>query len=1035
MRFASTINLTIIVMMIIIYLNEMRNISMFIFNFNYIKDLAKIIMNEKCNSIYCEAETDRYQIAKNSYNLLMPNDVFNAKTYIIFTFIISIMIFIYYYSMLVDFEKHPSNSITITILFICILVTIIIARYTPYDEQGYLNYYKNLYSDGNPNAHTISIGFVVFFIVCVVLILVYQLLITKGNLTTFTEYWNTGKAQDITTVLTTLYNNKDTIIEILKLTCFFISITLVFNLMNIVMSFRNNTTPMLKTKTLTWSLQNSLATHKDYKITENNKKNYYIEKDNKKEYLISSEYDKIKSLTETEKEKNILNSGANISSALDVLIAFEELTNVVLYGHTTETNTVYVSTLKKIITDNFTKLEKEKPNNEANEKNTSELSLIFDKKVSIPNNYGTDERGIEYDHYINKNDRNEDYEYTADISYGNPNVFYEKYWHMNDTTDGEFLDTYHYFVPTNLNLYKGANLYRIMTDIAYFIIIISVVLSFIYGTYSLFNDRDDDNENVIKRIWDILFPLFALVVFLTYIIVFIRFNTNFNKDVVYKCLDCSYKRALNKLNNIVNPYIRMYDTKITTGNKNYLHHYIISNVFYSLLSGNINLVDADTTRAINTAFDGKHYKGISEINTNRLKLTEMNDSILNNDNQFREYYKSRYGDLYNTSTTAEIDKLYNVFLNIFGAYSGTPVSDTDIDAYFKTTILNKETILKIFNIIKRCFELFNVERFNNNLVYYNNRDKGRSDANKITIDSFKNFKFYKDGDKLIPHKFILVLTKNTDYDTFVGDTTTTTATKTKFEAVLKDKLGITITTTTATATTAATDTTDMTPILKNDITDEDSINPKEDIRDKNVIKIIAKYLLILGHLNYNRVEYNREVATGTETQEIVDANRKKIFELKTLNLYKLISNVSYNDTYDGLDDTFITITDIAAGIETGKINDTKYKTLTYIYNYLETKYVSLSSNNNKNYLLNVIQSVNNTLNNDDKTIIPATENKTSKYIFADYIKELKTPLKYEDEDEILNKAIHTSTTSFETTYYMNILILGCYIFFTTIKSV
>jgi len=1021
MRFASTINLTIIVMMIIIYLNEMRNISMFIFNFNYIKDLAKIIMNEKCNSIYCEAETDRYQIAKNSYNLLMPNDVFNAKTYIIFTFIISIMIFIYYYSMLVDFEKHPFNSKAITFLFICILVTIIIARYSPYDEQGYLNYYKNLYNDGNPNPHTISIGFVVFFIVCVVLILVYQLLITKGNLTTFTEYWNTGNSMKFTEAFSNLYKDKDTIIEILKLTCFFISITLVFNLMNIVMSFRNNTTPMLKTATLTWSLQNSLATHKDYKITDSNKGNYYIEKDNKKEYFIASEYDNIKSLTETEKEKNILNSGANISSALDILIAFEELTNVVLYGHT-EANTGYVATLKKIINDNFTKLNDNKDKNEANNKNTSELSLIFDKKVSIPNDYGTDTRGVQYDHYINNNDRNEDYEYTADISYGNPNVFYEKYWHMNDT-EGEFLDTYHYFVPTNLNLYKGANLYRILTDIAYFIIIISVVLTGIYGTYSLFNDRDDDNENVFKRIWDILFPLFALVVFLTYIIVFIRFNTNFNKDVVYKCLDCSYKRALNKLNNIVNPYIRMYDTKITTGNKNYLHHYIISNVFYSLLSGNINLVDEDGTRAINTAYDGKNYKGIDEIKTNRLKLTEMNDSLLNNDNQFREYYKSRYGDLYNTSTTAEIDNIYNVFLNIFGAYSGTS-SVTDIDAYFKTTVLKKDTIFKIFRIIKRCFELFKVERFNNNLVYYNNRDKGRGDdAKKITIDSFKNFKFYKDGDKLIPHKFILVLTKKADYDTFVGDIT---ATKTKFETVLTSNLGITITTKAATATTAATDTTDMTPILNNDITDEDSINPKEDIQDKNVIKIIAKYLLILGHLNYNRVEYNREV---------VDANRKKIFELKTLNLYKLISNVSYNDTYDGLDDTFIKISDIAAGIVIGKITDTKYKTLTYIYNYLETKYVSLSSNNNKNYLLNVIQSVNNTLNNDDKTIIPATENKTSKYIFADYIKELKTQLKYEDEDEILNKAIHISTTSFETTYYMNILILGCYIFFTTIKSV
>ena len=54
---ASTINLTIFIMMIIIYLNEMRNISMFIFNFNYIKDLSKIVMEQKCNNIRCVYRT------------------------------------------------------------------------------------------------------------------------------------------------------------------------------------------------------------------------------------------------------------------------------------------------------------------------------------------------------------------------------------------------------------------------------------------------------------------------------------------------------------------------------------------------------------------------------------------------------------------------------------------------------------------------------------------------------------------------------------------------------------------------------------------------------------------------------------------------------------------------------------------------------------------------------------------------------------------------------------------------------------------
>jgi hypothetical protein len=137
-------------MMIIIYLNEMRNITTFIFNFNYIKDLSKIIMNEKCNNIYCEAETDRYNIAKNSYKLLLPNDIFNSKTYIIFTFIVSIMIFIYYYYLLFGGSSSSSSSggggyyYVLNLLLLAILLGIIIYRYVPNDEAGYLNYFGKI---------------------------------------------------------------------------------------------------------------------------------------------------------------------------------------------------------------------------------------------------------------------------------------------------------------------------------------------------------------------------------------------------------------------------------------------------------------------------------------------------------------------------------------------------------------------------------------------------------------------------------------------------------------------------------------------------------------------------------------------------------------------------------------------------------------------------------------------------------------------------------------------------------------------------
>jgi hypothetical protein len=1077
MKFASTINLTIITMMIIIYLNEMRNISAFIFNFTYIKDLARIIMDEKCNHVYCEAETDRYQIAKNSYRLLMPNDVFNSKTYIIFAFIVSIMIFIYYYRMLDlgnyegTLQKHTAYVLIHAFLLI-ILLGMIIYRYTPHDEAGYLNYFK-YFSQGSSQSNGFAsvVGLLMYLGIPLSIVL-----LKLWN----EKLWKAGNVPE---------NNITSINIFVALCCFIASITLMFNLMNIVMSFRTNTTPILKTKCLGWSLQQSFKGHDEHIINKDNKGGFA---DSTTTKTIEAEYDNIKSLTnETDtatKPKNLLERcGANISSALDVLIAFEELTNVVINGLSTEDNkhTTYVETLKNIINKNFTKIYSERDTPYTQD--TSEFALIFDKKVSIPNMYGpigkedpriNDVPRFSSEHSVNSNDRNKDYVYTADISYDNANVFYEKYWDMNDT-EHDFLWRYDYFVPTYLfgTGTNRPNLLKILNYVATFTVSIVVALAIICSC--LYISESTQNKDIFKKIfniktlYDLLIPFIALVVFLTFIIVFIRFNTNFNKNVVYKCLDCSYKRALNKLNTVVSPYIRMYDNKITTGNKNYLSHYIVTNVFYSILSGNINLND-DQDRAINKSYDDKYYYGTDGIKSNRLKFTDMNNSILSNDNQFREYYKSRYSDLYKSVAD---DEIYKVFLNIF-ACPTVPTTADEIDTYFKDIILKRDTIRKMYSIIKKCFELFNEETFNNNLIYYNNRDPTRNSTNdtQITIESYKYFAFYKNGDKLIPHQFILKL-KNKEYDAFIG--TGAAGFNTEFSTTLS-KFSPPIDT-------------DMTPILS-DISDEDSINQTPEVRNKNLIKIIAKYLLILGHINYNGCEYN------LYDDETI---KNEIYELRTRNLYKLFSNVSYNDTFE-IDDTFTSInfegtdklirikidkdkagtgytsaptikieggggtgatatatlnTDktlksikvdtagagytsaptikIEGGGGTGaeakaylgieyKITNPNYKTLTYMYNYLETKYVSLSSNNNKNYLLNVVKSINNTLNNDDKTIT-ASGSKDSKYLFAKKINEMKVPPEYEDEDAIYTKADYISTTSFEATYYMNLLILICFI--------
>jgi hypothetical protein len=209
-----------------------------------------------------------------------------------------------------------------------------------------------------------------------------------------------------------------------------------------------------------------------------------------------------------------------------------------------------------------------------------------------------------------------------------------------------------------------------------------------------------------------------------------------------------------------------------------------------------------------------------------------------------------------------------------------------------------------------------------------------------------------------------------------------------------------------------TDATDITKILE-EKDEEDLLSQASDIekkQDKNLIKIIAKYLLILGHINYNRIEYN-DVSS--------DMNKKKdIYERKSYYLYRLISNILYDDTYD-INDTFKTKLN-----EELLITNAKYYNLTYIYNYLETKYVVISPNSNKNYLINIIKSINNKINDDDKTL--NTDAKNARYLFREKINNKNNPEEYDNEEDILTIANNISTSSLIATYVCNIVVLTLY---------
>ena len=1086
---ASTINLTIFIMMIIIYLNEMRNISMFIFNFNYIKDLSKIVMEQKCNNIYCEAETDRYQIAKNSYNLRMPNDVFNSKTYTIFVFIISILVFIYYHYIL--FEKKTGGGsksyYALNIFLLIILLTIIIYRYVPNDDAGYLNYFKD-----TPQLLGIIIGVSLAFIAGILI-----------------NYVNT----DIKNYNTYL--------------CYMLSIIVLINLMNIVMTFRSNTKPMLKTKSLLWSIKKSINNYVNNSDMSADKLTY-IGDDLKDEIVDLKELIKDGKYNKTTKQ--------TIAYYMKILIAFKELSKIYSKSLSNDTGSVadYIKKLKKDIKENVNNIKKDDETTEA-DADIYELSLIFDKEINLPITYDGGE------HRTNANTANAEYVYTADISYDNPNLFYEKYWDMNEIGNNwfiiipQFLHRYDYFTPTFLFGGWRPNLFKILMLIIVSIVVL-LLIDFVLKLLSITSDTE-----IFKNI----LPLFMLAILILFIISFVSFNTWFNKYVVYKCLDSSYKRSLNKLNNITTPYIRLYDNKIVNGNKNYLRNYIITNVFYSLLNGNIKLnddakinkvyeaiqattetqtmmrqmiklitgvsafydktepektaksaentanrtttkqniidltttgkfldkiktsineivdaaIDADKTKiadsidiiiaklntstpsvkinielttptqekdkealelakkvendlskiltnieelktkllktadtpseAINSKDD---YYNIPKIKSSRLQFTNINSGNLSDENGFRDYYKGTFKDIYDKKyNPANADKLYKVFGGLFA--DPTPLQPTDttgIDTYFKTTIINQSNVKQIYYIIKKCFNLFDESKFNSNLAYYNdaeNKQKG------INISSYNKFSFYKYNNKIIPYKFVLKLNNTSERDEFTKDLRQDE--KDEFDVIVKE-LGFPA---------------DTTKILDNN--DEDLLSQASDIemkQNKNLIKIIAKYLLILGHINYNRIEYN--ALTGATT----DNDKKNIYEKKTYNLYKLISDTLYNDTYD-IDDTFKT-----TGATKLLITDQRYKNLTYIYNYLETKYVSISSNNNNsNYLMNIIKSINNKINDDDKTF--KNVSKDAKYLFRDYIDRKDNKEDYENEEEILTIANNISTTTLGGTYIFNIILL------------
>ena len=74
--------------------------------------------------------------------------------------------------------------------------------------------------------------------------------------------------------------------------------------------------------------------------------------------------------------------------------------------------------------------------------------------------------------------------------------------------------------------------------------------------------------------------------------------------------------------------------------------------------------------------------------------------------------------------------------------------------------------------------------------------------------------------------------------------------------------------------------------------------------------------------------------------------------------------------------------------------------------------------------MNTIKSINNKINDEDKTL--NTDSKSARYLFSKAVYDMKNPRDYEIEDEILNTANSVSTSTFASTYIINIILLIIY---------
>ena len=284
------------VIMIIIFLNELKNITLSFLKINYLKDVADINIKKHCNNIYCEAETGRFNLAKNSYDLLLPNDNFNTKTYYYTILFVIVLLFIdlmykfwKYNDLFIPYLSNINGEYFITylklfpyilsFLIVFILTVMIIRRYAPTSSKGYKAYFNTDNDVISDDIDTFNINVMLNQSKNIIIIFLILYLIC-GFLSSIPSVPHDSRIDGLNYFYIAM-----AYIFILLL-CFYMMV----NIINITMTFTDNDNPSLKILNLKNILQDTIKNFKFKVLSFDEFKNVLEQKINKNDDIYEEDY-------------------------------------------------------------------------------------------------------------------------------------------------------------------------------------------------------------------------------------------------------------------------------------------------------------------------------------------------------------------------------------------------------------------------------------------------------------------------------------------------------------------------------------------------------------------------------------------------------------------------------------------------------------------------------------------------------------------------------------------------------------------------